>query len=302
MSNRPKLSVLITTCNLEHYICRALDGVFAQEHEYSFEIVIADDASTDKTLERIQPYQQRFPGLIKLILHKTKVGLSRNYLSAMEACEGDYIALLDGDDYWTDPKKLQTQIAFLEEHSDFVLSCHRFRKYFVQENRYDGKLYPVLPANCQDGFLVDPDVFGNWVTQTLTVVFRNRVVDLNELKSYPSFKDTHLFFCLMQRGKGYVHSFDGGVYTIRGDGHWGVQDDLKRWRTDMATIEELQQTYKDDESLKRARQVFRFGIWEREYKSFNLPPAGNLGRRLWLKIKMRLFNPYKKTAASISAS
>lgn len=292
--NRPKLSILITTCNLGPYVGRALDGVLAQEHKYSFEIIIADDASTDETLECIAGYQQNHPNVIRLIAHKHKVGISQNYLSALEACQGEYVAMLDADDYWTDSQKIKKQIEFLDASPNFTLSCHRYRKYFECENHYDKKLYPPMPPDNTGGFVIDPNLFGEWMTQTLTAIFRRSALDLKELESYPSFKDTHLFFSLLQRGKGYVHGFDGGVYTIRGQGHWGTQNELERWRTDLITIRELKRIYKDNDSLKQAYEVFRFGVWEREYKQLKPAQKNNLFQRSLLRLKMWWFNPYRR--------
>jgi hypothetical protein len=128
----------------------------------------------------------------------------------------------------------------------------------------------------------------------LTVVFRNGVVDLEELKSYPAFKDTHLFFCLLQRGKGYLHGFEGGVYYIRSDrGHWNAQDDLHRWRFDLAATEDMLRHYSHVRGLSRARSEFRYGVWKREYAKLKAEHPWRLGHRIQLKWNMLLFDPYR---------
>ncbi|HEY8102332.1 MAG TPA: glycosyltransferase, partial [Burkholderiaceae bacterium] len=120
MSNKnPTVSVCVVTYNQEKYIQDCLLGVLLQTLDADVEILVGDDASTDKTNEIIQFISEKYPGRIKLFRHEKNLGGCRNYQFLIEQARGDFIAHLDGDDYWL-PGKLKRQLAFLENHSECV--------------------------------------------------------------------------------------------------------------------------------------------------------------------------------------
>jgi glycosyltransferase involved in cell wall biosynthesis len=283
----------MVTYNHEHYIADALESVFAQKHEYSFEIVVGDDASTDRTAEIVTEFSIRFPGIIRLIRHPVNIGHYRNYFSVLEASGGEYIALLDGDDYWDDREKLKKQVSFLEAHPDFVLSCHRFRRYFLRDNRYEDDLYPELYDEHPDGFIMDPaKFFTHWVAQTATVVLRRSVVDLSELRAYKYFADVQLFFSVLQKGKGYAHGFFGAVYNMHGDGIWSGLDERQRVLRNLGILGELRARHRHDKNLARAYAVCKHRLLWMEYQS--LKSRGGLkvfARASWMGIALLLTDP-----------
>lgn len=120
------VSVIITTYNQEEYIATALEGAIGQKTNFEYEILIHDDASTDKTAEIINKYAEKYPKLIiPFYEEKNQFAQCEKYLSCMlEKCRGKYIATCDGDDYWIDDNKLQLQYDFMETHYDFSLCTH----------------------------------------------------------------------------------------------------------------------------------------------------------------------------------
>ena len=122
----PLVSISCTTYNHELYIEDALEGFLFQETNFPFEILIHDDASTDRTADIIREYEARYPTLIKPI-YQTENQYSRGNkpgLINLKRAKGEYVALCEGDDYWTDPLKLQIQVDFLEKHPDYVITFH----------------------------------------------------------------------------------------------------------------------------------------------------------------------------------
>lgn len=125
-SNAPLVSIVCPAYNQEAYIAQALDGFLMQQTTFDFEILVNDDASTDATARIIADYAARYPTLIRTFFHET------NQFSQGKSCvpslfgqaRGRYIAYCEGDDYWTDPRKLQIQVDFLESHPDYVLTYH----------------------------------------------------------------------------------------------------------------------------------------------------------------------------------
>jgi len=113
-----KISVLVTSYNHERYIAQCLDSVLMQKGYYSLEIILGDDCSTDGTQAILARYREQHSDIIKMIANEKNLGVAKNLKRCLEACTGDYIAICEGDDYWTDEYKLQKQVEFLEDHPD----------------------------------------------------------------------------------------------------------------------------------------------------------------------------------------
>ena len=126
------VSVVVITYNHEKYIRQCLDSILMQSVDFYFEIVISDDCSTDQTAEIIKEYQKKYPNIIKPILRSLNVGATKNQYDCFLRCTGNYVAILDGDDFWTDKEKLKTQINFLENNKTYIACTQRYS--VVDEN------------------------------------------------------------------------------------------------------------------------------------------------------------------------
>lgn len=120
------ISVIVLTYNQGKYIGYAIESVLKQNFSGIYNLIIYDDCSTDNTLKIASSYKEKFPNQVFLIKNPENIGLAKNFEQAVIHSEGKYIAYLEGDDYWTDPYKLQKQFNFLEEKPDFILSFHDF--------------------------------------------------------------------------------------------------------------------------------------------------------------------------------
>lgn len=131
--NKPKVSVCMITYGHEKFIADAINGVLVQECDFEIELIIANDCSPDNTDLVIQNILKNHPraSWIKYFRHKKNLGAQPNGLFAVKKCQGEYIALCEGDDYWNDPLKLQKQVNFLEENPDYVMGYHDI--YVVDE-------------------------------------------------------------------------------------------------------------------------------------------------------------------------
>ena len=118
------VSIRCLAYNHEPYIRQCLEGFVIQKTNFRYEAIVHDDASTDNTAKIIKEYAERYPEIIKPIFEKENL-FSKNDRELQDkmlaACTGKYIAICEGDDYWTDPYKLQKQVNYLESHSDCVL-------------------------------------------------------------------------------------------------------------------------------------------------------------------------------------
>jgi glycosyltransferase involved in cell wall biosynthesis len=120
----PKISVLLVTYNHEKYIRQALDSVMMQNTNFDFEILIADDCSADKTTEIAREYEAVYPN-VRLLPTTQHLGITRNYQRAFAASRGEYVAVLEGDDYWISPTKLKFLSLFLDQHDECAFCFHR---------------------------------------------------------------------------------------------------------------------------------------------------------------------------------
>lgn len=133
------LSVVMTTYNHERYIAEAIESVLRQQTTFAVEIVIGEDCSSDRTLNIALDYQRQYPEAIHIVRSEHNVGWRANYRRTIAASTGKYIALLDGDDYFTHRKKLQMQVDLLEANSDVGMCYTRSER--VDENGVS-TLYP----------------------------------------------------------------------------------------------------------------------------------------------------------------
>jgi glycosyltransferase involved in cell wall biosynthesis len=119
-----KVSVLVMTYDHAAFIRQALDGVLMQEASFDFEILVSEDCSTDGTREIVEEYARLHPDKIRLLLSETNIHTNAVVVRGVEAARGEYIALLDGDDYWLRTDKLQKQVTFLDGHPECAICFH----------------------------------------------------------------------------------------------------------------------------------------------------------------------------------
>ncbi|MBW9144846.1 glycosyltransferase [Clostridium sp. CM027] len=216
-----KLVIHMLAYNHEKYIEEAIDSILMQEVNFDYKIIIGEDCSTDNTREILKDYKQRFPDKIKLILHEKNVGASLNCLEVSKNCNSEYIAYLEGDDFWTDKTKLQKSIDFLENNSDYIATAHDVS--IIDENR---KLLSDTPFGSYKGDLKTPlDQFKYNNLPTLSLVFKNiwgedySVVRNKLLKDVEIVGDYPFKLLLLTKGKIKYFSENMGTYRwIRDSG------------------------------------------------------------------------------------
>ena len=231
------------TFNQSNYIIDALNGFVMQQTNFPFVCTVVDDASTDGEQEVIRNYMREYfdlqdsfvayekdtdYGHVTFAQHKTNkncyfavILLKENHYSQRKSkspyltewMDTKYIALCEGDDYWTDPLKLQMQVDFLEEHEEYSLCCHRYKIYNQNEGTWEDDYSRSLFEEAPNGLS-----FGNkenlnaWMTKTLTMVFRRDCNDSSELVRYKYGCDMHNSYHLLKKGRGFCFPFVGGVY------------------------------------------------------------------------------------------
>jgi len=237
MCDNIKVSICCLTFNHERFIQKALDSFLMQKTNFGFEILIHDDASTDSTQDIIRNYQEKYPDIIKPIFQtenqwsKGITSLSATY--NFPRAKGIYIAMCEGDDYWTDSLKLQKQVDFLDKNSQYSFVCGGFI-IKNQEEQTERMLIKEELDHPDHSFTKGFDITFNrvkkeWLIKTLTILFRKDAFDLSVIRKYKYARDVQLFYHLLKSGKGYYLKEVLGAYTVHDKGvHSGIGDSNKK--------------------------------------------------------------------------
>jgi glycosyltransferase involved in cell wall biosynthesis len=229
-----RLSVAIVTYNHRAYIGEALDSALRQQVQGDWEIVVGDDASTDGTTELLQAYQRRHPDRIRLLLNRANRGDGGrgNYMATLAACTGDYVAYLDGDDYWLGIDKLERQASLLDQCPALSACAHPVRRLYA-----DGSENTFAAASGRSPFS-SADIGRNF-TFLHCSAFMFRRAALGSLPDW--FADPRIrlddwtlaLLCARQGDIGYVDTVYG-VYRKHDQGIWSGEDSLRRlhWELD----------------------------------------------------------------------
>lgn len=277
------LSIICVCYNHEKYIRACLDGFIMQKCDFSFEVIIHDDASTDNSANIIREYQEKYPEIIKPIYQKenkytTNENIWIDYI--FPKVNGKYIAMCDGDDYWTDPLKLQKQVDFLESHPDYVLCYHK-----VQELYPDGK---ILDDNFNKEN-VEKDVTLQYLAEhsnvihTPSIVFRKKTPILPlELSNLPA-GDYPLNMYLLQFGKGKYFPNEMAIYRRHDASLWSLKSNEYLYRNWMIVLKGLLQYFLTNEEVSQLLQKqllnnykILFDIYLKEKKYDELQDLNNL--------------------------
>lgn len=210
------------TYNHEKYILDALNGVYNQKFNFKCELVIYDDCSTDSTIDIIKKYFKENDSIfesINLNINSTNLGVSKNFYSSLISCNGKYIALCEGDDFWIDSLKIKKQVDFLEKNDSYVISYHPVNILDSKEYLEDYfNLKNIPQSSTYNDFLN----FGNYV-QTCSVVFKNIVKNF-PIEKVNYLNDYILWFWISQFGKVYrideimsIYRFSSGVWSNLSD-------------------------------------------------------------------------------------
>lgn len=231
MLKPPRVSVLCITFNQEKYIAEALDSLIAQKTTFPFEIVVHDDASTDKTPFIIGKYAQKYPDLVKPIFQSENQYSKGRLISQLCApyLAGDYFAICEGDDFWLNEKKLQMQFDYMEANPDCSLCVHAAKKYDDRKKKYRGKIAPSTTE--RDYSLDDILVEGGGLFATNSMFLRMKDYLLPEEYLNWGMGDYPRFVYLASIGRVHYMPGEYSAYRIGVAGSWSsrTQKDKKSY-------------------------------------------------------------------------
>jgi glycosyltransferase involved in cell wall biosynthesis len=211
------VSIVMITYNHEKYIREAIEGVLMQKTQFPIQLIIGEDCSTDSTASIVKEYAEKYPDIVKATCNSYNNGGVVNSIKTLQCCTGKYIALCEGDDFWTDPNKLSKQVAFLENNPDYSMVYHNVEVVGqVLQERYFN--------NDKDFYTTKELVSGEISIPTLSVVFRNYNLTYSAILSKTPIGDFPLFVMLSQYGKIKYFSEIMGSRRVHENGLWSAAD------------------------------------------------------------------------------
>lgn len=217
------VSVFMISYNQEDYIIESLENVLNQKTSFQYKVFLSDDCSTDNTKKVVDNYLKNHPKkeFVEFISQHKNLGWMPNFIFTLQKCQDSgakYIAMCEGDDFWTDENKLQKQINLLEDNPDVVLACHRYKELYNDGREVNCPYFRKDFFKGKDSFKFTQKDFEEFMRiQTMTIVFRASALDLNIRHKYNYYCDTHIKHHILDHGLGlYTKDFDA-IYRIHGN-------------------------------------------------------------------------------------
>lgn len=216
------VSINCITYNHEKYIRDAIEGFLMQKTNFDFEILIGEDCSTDYTLEIVKGYVDRFPEKIKLITSDVNVGWRKNSERVLANSQGKYIALCEGDDFWTDPHKLQKQVDYMESHAECSFCFHAASIVDASGKQTNRRFRSYEKSGiCLTGDVIEG---GGEFCPTASILFPKKLVEnLPTFYQNAHVGDYPLQMWLAIQGYGYYFDEDMASYRSGATGSWTSQ-------------------------------------------------------------------------------
>ncbi|PIE83921.1 MAG: hypothetical protein CSA07_04470 [Bacteroidia bacterium] len=243
----PVVTVQVLAYNHADFLGQCLEGIAAQETDFPIECIVHDDASQDGTADVARAYQHRYPGLFRLVLEEENQysqGVEL-YYRMNELSRGQYVAYCEGDDYWTDPRKLQLQHDFLAAHPDVLFVSTRYRSTHLDSEELTDEVFPLLFDRWKgkDGN-VEIDLSGSfhatWLARTLTIMFRREAYPPREFaEQMTDYRDVQALTHFLMHGRGVCLPACTGVYRSHSGGVYTGLSHERRFYADMVSREEL---------------------------------------------------------------
>lgn len=284
----PKLSIFVMVYNHAAYLKECLDSILMQKTDFNYDIVIGEDCSTDHSREILKNYQQLYPGKFKLLLHSENIGAAKNQIEIYKNCTGKYIAICEGDDYWTNSLKLKKQVDFLEKNKDYVLCFHK-----VEILTTKGELLDDFITKIPEGYELRNTLAENSnYIHTPSVVFRNildKELESLEFSNAPM-GDYFLYMILTLHGKiGYIEEYMA-VYRY-GVGVFSSSDYFKQLKFSILLFSNLY-SYEEDPVIKKIiYSHLQYAISEIEKQYRNNERLLNTRRH---KVLEKVYNKFRR--------
>lgn len=258
--NKPLVAIYCLVYNHGEYLRECLDGFVNQKTDFPVVAIVHDDKSTDNSADIIREYCKKYPHLFHPIYEeenqysKHNGSIERVMNAAIEEIKPTYLAFCEGDDYWTDPNKLQKQVDVLEQHPEYVFCCHRYKIFNEQDRTFSMDYAQDFYKDGED-LVVTPEIQSRtWVTKLLSMVARADLYMRARYTAKEKYGDTCLdlyeFYELMKYGNGISLNRFMGVYRLQQNGIWTSQDYCAKTRTNYEICKNIWSKNLDDPNIR----------------------------------------------------
>lgn len=202
------VSVIMPVYNHEQYVAKALDSILSQKTKYTYEILIGEDCSPDRSRDIVKKYEEKYPGKIRAFYREKNMGGTKNGYALYMASKGRYISLLEGDDYWCDDRRIERQIGFLDSHPEYIGVAHNYKKVNQNDIIIEEKCISDDATECD--FTWQDFLEKMFLFQSATLTYRNVFLENKDYsilyKAHDIVTDLTVLTILLNRGKIYILS------------------------------------------------------------------------------------------------
>jgi len=255
-----KVSVVMLARNHERYVGQALESAIRQKTSFPFEVVVGEDCSTDATTEIIRSYAERYPNIVRPLFREKNLGMQRNNIETIRHCQGEYIAILDSDDFWTSPHKLAMQVALMESDPEYVLGFHRASVLYE-----DGRASHVIPGDPVPEPTLEHLLVTNFVPSLSTMYRRSALPEFPDWYTTVWTYDWPLHVMVLSAG-GKIAFLDEvlATYRVHATNIWASQSDRLRLQREIEAYERVL-----DYVPEKYKAKARYGMMRRLYDLAN---------------------------------
>lgn len=256
-----RASVLMITYNHRDFIAQAIESVLSQQTSFDYELVIGDDCSTDGTREIVQDFQAMRPGRVRLLPAEPNLGVVGNFVRTYHGCRGQYVALLEGDDRWTSPDKLQAQVEYLDAHLECAACFHATKVFHEADDVPARDCFPIMRRRT---YGIEDLLESNFM-YTCSVTFRNHLFgDFPKWFHTMRVADWPLHVLNAEHGKiGYLDRVMS-AYRIHPGGVWSRLRQIERLREELETYKIINQhlEYRYDREIRAqvGKRYYRLAV------------------------------------------
>lgn len=227
-----EVSVLMITYNHEKYISQALESILSQQVCFEYEIVIGEDCSKDNTRKIILEYLRKHPDKIRLLSQEKNLGMLRNYTRTFKECKGKYIAVLDGDDYWISPDKLQRQVDYLCRNLECSFCFHEMNVLYEDS----GEVGVIKPPYRKEKYVLEDILNTNFIANSSVMYRAGTIVDFPAWWYSTEMTDWTTHIMHAQQGEAGYLDEAMGVYRVHSKGGWSMQSNIERIQEDIKAL------------------------------------------------------------------
>lgn len=253
-----KVSICMITYGHQNYIEKAIHSILNQKTNFDIELIVANDNSPDSTSKIVKNIISSHPNGNKIVFidNPSNIGIMPNFAQALKRCEGKYVALCEGDDYWIDENKLQKQVDFLENNNDYVICYHK-----VKMEKEGEIIDDTITIDTPEKTTIYDLAKGNFM-HTCSVVYRNHLfTDFPDYFYSSPIGD--YFLHLLNARFGNIHYIDQtmAIYRVHNTSYWSSKEQIEREQIWVDFIQNIKGNFDSKVQKLLVRQNYNFQYW-----------------------------------------